>query len=283
MHSILFTLILLLCSALLSCEEGSFLEEKPLKVHFLDVGQGLSVLFEYEGRFALWDTGPDSIGFVDTLKHYGVDSLDWVVLSHWHRDHVGGFLEFPSAIKNHELFVKKVFFTNDTAYGFVSDSVFSILDEFGLNNDTIYREDSLIFASGWRFQILWPPKGVNLAGNASSGVLFIRDSLSKMLLMSDLETPQEDALLSLSPSLKTDLLQVGHHGSLNSNSMRFLSQILPSEAIISVGEGNSYHHPAQGTLSKLYLIVGDSSYVHRTDLEGSLIWLWHKNIGFWIP
>ena len=41
----------------------------------------------------------DSIGFVDTLKHYGVDSLDWVVLSHWHRDHVGGFLEFPSAIK----------------------------------------------------------------------------------------------------------------------------------------------------------------------------------------
>jgi len=62
MHTILFTLIILLCSALMSCEEGSFLEEKPLKVHFLDVGQGLSVLFEYEGRFALWDTGPDSIG-----------------------------------------------------------------------------------------------------------------------------------------------------------------------------------------------------------------------------
>jgi len=276
MDSILFVLIILFSLGLSSCDEAVFLEETPLKVHFLDVGQGLSVLFEYEGRFALWDTGPDSIGFVDTLKHYGVDSLDWVVLSHWHRDHVGGFLEFPSAIKNRELVVNNVFFTNDTACGFVSDSVFSILDEYGLNNDTIYRGDTLFFTPGWHFQILWPPEDMNLGGNASSGVLSIRDSLNKMLLMSDLEAPQEEVLLSLSPSLKTDLLQVGHHGSLNSSSIDFLSKITPKEAIISAGKGNPYHHPAIGTLTKLYHILGDSAYVHRTDLEGSLIWLWNK-------
>lgn len=281
MRIILSALIMVFVLMMFSCNVSLPLEEKPLKVHFLDVGQGLAVLFEYEDRFGLWDTGPDSISIVDTLKSYGVKHLEWVVLSHWHRDHAGGFLEFPNAIRHRQLEIDKVFFSNDTALGFISDSIFSILDEFDLNYETLFQGDSLILAPGWRFQILWPPKDIKYGENAASSVLYIRDSLNRMLFMSDLETPQEKELLSLYPSLKTDLLQVGHHGASNSSSLDFLSQVLPSEAVISVGQNNSYNHPALGTLTKLILIVGDSAHVHRTDLEGSLIWLWYRNMGFW--
>lgn len=276
-----FILILSLLTGFFSCSQGIALEDPPLKVHFLDVGQGLAVLWEHEGRFALWDTGPDSVGLLDTLKYYGVDSLEWVALSHWHRDHSGGFLEFPAAMRRGDLVVKEVFFSNDTGFGFVSDSIFSIIDSFRLKSRCYKRGDTLPFAYGYRFQILWPPEYFKSGGNSSSGVLYVKDSLSSMLLMSDLEAPQEKELLILSPTLKSDLLQVGHHGSANSSSIRFLSQVAPSEAVISVGKKNPYGHPALSTLNKFKFVLGDSSYLYRTDEQGTLIWLWHKNVGFW--
>ena len=281
MFVLTLALLLWLLRGAAFCVAGFFLEDPPLKVHFLDVGQGLAVLWEYQGRFALWDTGPDSVGVIDTLKRYGVDSLEWIALSHWHRDHSGGFLELPAAMRSGSLVVKEVFFSNDTGFGFVSDSVFSIIETFRLKSGCYKRGDTLSFAPGFRFQILWPPNYFKSAGNSSSGVLYVKDSLSSMLLMSDLEAPQERELLVLSPTLRSNLLQVGHHGSANSSSIHFLSQVSPSEAVISVGKKNPYGHPALSTLNKFKFVLGDSSYLYRTDEQGTLIWLWHKNVGFW--
>ena len=86
-----------------TCVDGAADNEvPPLRVTFLDVGQGLSVLLECNGRFALYDMGPDSVGVMDTLSARGVDTLEWVVVSHNHRDHAGGFMELgnPSAMRN---------------------------------------------------------------------------------------------------------------------------------------------------------------------------------------
>ena len=63
--------------------------ESSMKLSALDVGQGLAVLLSWEGRNALYDFGPDSAGVVDSLMARGVDTLEWVVLSHFHRDHIG--------------------------------------------------------------------------------------------------------------------------------------------------------------------------------------------------
>ena len=73
-------------------EEGAP-EPSPLRVTFLDVGQGLAVLLDCGGRYAMYDMGPDSVGVVDSLVARGVDTLEWVVVSHNHRDHAGGFME----------------------------------------------------------------------------------------------------------------------------------------------------------------------------------------------
>ena len=72
---------------------GSAEGETPVHVTAIDVGQGLAVLLEYGGRYAMYDFGPDSVGVVDSLLARGVDTLEWVVLSHNHRDHIGGFME----------------------------------------------------------------------------------------------------------------------------------------------------------------------------------------------
>ena len=75
-------------------------EPVPVRITFLDVGQGLAVLLEHDGRFALYDSGPDSAGLADTLASRGVKSLDWVLVSHFHRDHGGGFMEMGPALKS---------------------------------------------------------------------------------------------------------------------------------------------------------------------------------------
>ena len=75
-----------LCAVFSGCmyaEEGS--DRTGLRVSFLDVGQGLAVLLEEDGRYALYDTGPDSAGLVDTLAARGVRELEWVLVSHAHR------------------------------------------------------------------------------------------------------------------------------------------------------------------------------------------------------
>ena len=72
---------------------GTSEEHSSVRLTAVDVGQGLAVLLEREGRFALYDFGPDSVGVVDTLLNRGADTLEWVVLSHFHRDHIGGFKE----------------------------------------------------------------------------------------------------------------------------------------------------------------------------------------------
>ena len=63
------------------------------KLEFLDVGQGLSVLIQSSSkeRAFLYDAGNDSTGFWDSLHVRNIKHLDWALVSHWHRDHAGGF------------------------------------------------------------------------------------------------------------------------------------------------------------------------------------------------
>jgi hypothetical protein len=60
---------------------------------------------------------------------------------------------------------------------------------------------------------------------------------------------------------------VAHHGSAHSTSMEWLQAIKPKIALISVGEGNRYRHPAQDTLNRL---ERSGAETHRTDLEGTI-------------
>jgi beta-lactamase superfamily II metal-dependent hydrolase len=87
----------------------------------------------------------------------------------------------------------------------------------------------------------------------------------EFLLTGDAETPVETILKG---DISADILKVGHHGSTSSTSTAFLSKVNPQVAIISVGAGNTYGHPAPGTLSKLQ---ASGLKVYRTDLNGNIV------------
>lgn len=246
-------------------------EEAPLRVTVLDVGQGLAVLLEFDGRYGLYDSGPDSAGVGDSLRVRGIEELEWVVLSHNHRDHVGGFVDGSLSEKS-PVRVKRLFVGPDTASGIWRDSVLYIAHKRGVPVDTLVRGDVVQLGSAEMpdIRVLWPPDYETVDGNHGSLVLNISWGAGSALLTGDLDSLGERGLLELSPTLSAGLLQVGHHGSAGSNALAFLAQVAPEYAVASVGAGNRYGHPAESVVQKLKYVLGDSLRFFRTDQDGSV-------------
>lgn len=263
---------------------GSAEGESTMHVAAIDVGQGLAVLLEYDERYAMYDFGPDSVGVVDSLLARGVDTLEWVVLSHNHRDHIGGFLE----LAGRGVFVRRLYVGPDTAGAFFRDSVLRVARALGTPVDTLLRGGNVSFGGGVngsadgecpRFEVLWPASYLRVGENRASVVLLGKFGASKLLLTGDLDSVGERQLLEMNPTLSAELLQVAHHGSAGSNTLSFLSQVSPKYAFVSVGQGNRYGHPAPSVVRKLNLVLGDSTKLYRTDLQGSVRFELSPNMG----
>lgn len=300
---------------------GGACDSGPLRLTVLDVGQGLAVLLEYDGRYAMFDMGPDSVGVMDTLAAHGVDTLEWVVLSHYHRDHCGGFMELETVPR---VFVRRLYVGTDTAGGFIRDSVFRVARRFDIPVDTLVRGSAELWDAFGRepttaagggaaiaagaesaiaagaesaiaagaesviaagaevaphFEVMWPPSYVRVGENGASVVVRVEFGEASALLMGDLDSLGERLLLELSPTLSANVLQVGHHGSAGSSSLRFLSRVSPDYAVVSVGAHNRYGHPASGVIRKLGFVLGDSSRVYRTDADGSVPFELYGDLG----
>ena len=262
-------------------------DPEPVRVTVLDVGQGLAVLLSRDGRYALYDSGPDSVGVVDSLLARGVDSLSWVLLSHGHRDHAGGFLEMGEALSTGHLHIGRLLVGPDTSSGLVPDSVLRLARRFAIPVDTLVRGDTVWLADGLKLDVLWPPEYGRFGENGASVVMKVSledgSERPSLLLTGDLDSAGERRLLELSPSLSADLLQVAHHGSAGSNTLRFLSRVSPKYAVIGVGLNNRYGHPTAEVLQKLRYVTGDSAAVFRTDLHGTVSFEMWPGIGVVTP
>jgi competence protein ComEC len=112
------------------------------------------------------------------------------------------------------------------------------------------------------------PLGHYSEPNNMSIVLRIQYGNTSFLFAGDAEIDSEQDILNAGTVLESTLLKVGHHGSDTSTSYRWLREIAPEYAVISVGKNNSYGHPAEQTLSRLR----DADVtLFRTDLQGHII------------
>jgi len=235
---------------------------QPFEMHFIDVGQALSVLVECDGQFMLYDGGnvDDGSLVVSYLQKQGVEQLQYVFCSHAHEDHVGGLAAVMAK------------FPAGHAYSPVTEGSTKCFNDF-----VKYTQQQGLQLEVPSVGTVWPlgSATVTMLGpvtqysetNNTSLVLRIDYGDTSFLLTGDMENTAETDLVNSGANLKADVLQVGHHGSSTSTGYLFLNAVLPEMGVISCGTGNKYGHPHEETLS----ILRDAKVdVYRTDLQGTI-------------
>ena len=237
-------------------------QDAAFQMHFIDVGQALSVLVECDGQFMLYDGGnvDDGSLVVSYLQRQGVEQLEYVFCSHAHEDHVGG------------LAAALAYFPACHVYSPVTEASTKCFKDFVkyTQQQNLQVEVPAVgtqWALGSATVTLLGPVTQYSETNNTSLVLRIDYGVTSFLLTGDMENTAETDLVNSGANLKADVLQVGHHGSSTSTSYVFLNAVLPEMGIISCGVNNKYGHPHEETLS----ILRDAGVdVYRTDLLGTI-------------
>jgi beta-lactamase superfamily II metal-dependent hydrolase len=233
-----------------------------LKAHFIDVGQGDSILIDLGETEVLIDGGEKSPGLVDYLKKYVDGALEVMVATHPHSDHIGGLIAVLGAFQ-----VQQIWHNEDKSDSSTYNEFMTAVQAEGADVHVGKRGDKIV-AGRLTFLILNPR---TLAGtvNNNSIVLSFSYGTVDFLFTGDAEKEAEGAMLVAAdmPVPDVEVLKVGHHGSRTASSKDFLAATSPEVAVYMTGVGNRYGHPHQETIAALAQI---GAKVYGTEMNGTI-------------
>lgn len=234
-----------------------------MTVHFLDVGQGLSVFVQSGGQNLIYDGGDRNASsyVVAYLQQHGVTELDYVISSHYDSDHVYGLIGCINAFDVGTLICSDYHHDTETSEKFVNAAMAKGLE---MQHPAVGTEYD--FGTG-SFIILAPDAADDSDSNDNSVAIKLTNGENSFIFTGDAEADSEAAMCASGIDLDCDVLVPGHHGSATGTSWEFLEQTVPEYAVISCGKGNSYGHPDKDTMDKLESM---GIQVYRTDEQGTI-------------
>ncbi len=256
-----------------------FTGHPPLRVTFLDVGQGNGTVIEFPtGEVMIFDGGPAS-GSWDAgrqvmapyLAERGIREVDIMGFSHPQLDHIGGL---PFIMDN---------FKVDALFGAAKPAPIEAYSEI-LGRALDEKLPFYLLGRGDSFRVgdvdvqVLHPTGEWLDDdpvpedmNDASVVLKVSYGGLSFLMTGDIGTAVESELVAqVADELESDVLEVPHHGSLYSTSGSFIDAVKPEIAVVSVGRGNPFGHPAPALMK---LLADDGIVTLRTDRLGAVIFV----------
>lgn len=232
-----------------------------LQLNICDVGQGDgAVIKSVGGRLIVIDGGPDRkiLDCVEELSVFKAKTIDYMILTHPHKDHVAGLVEL---LERYD--VGLVIMAYEKSYENDEYNVFKKkLEDISVN--WVMSGDRYEIEDGLRLEFVWPVYGYSAKNvNDESLVTRIVYKDSCFLLTGDAGSDFEKYYAE--NFLDCDGLKVGHHGSKFATSKYFLEVVRPRIAVISSGV-NTYGHPSREVLSRL---SESGAKIFRTD-EGTV-------------
>lgn len=259
-----------------------------LQITFFSIGQGESTLIRFpNGKTMLVDGGGSArqggtnVGerlLAPALWTLGIRSIDYLVLTHAHPDHLQGLLYIVENFAVGEFWENRFSVDDGEDYRTLK----ALVARRGIKVHEVGALSPAVAIGDARIDFLWPRPGLQQIDsdlNAHSLVFRLVYGKGSILFTGDIGTEAEDQLIASNKDLHADLLKVAHHGSRYSSSIEFLQKVSPDMALISAGYDNSFHLPAQSTLDRLQ---HQHVVVYRTDLNGTVTVVYDEPTGKFI-
>jgi competence protein ComEC len=222
--------------------------DSKVTVHFIDVGQGDSVLIDASGVEVLVDGGPTAAG--NTVLNYlgglNVTHISLMVATHMHEDHIGGLITvLSSAIQVDTVIINNESDTTQTYTQFITLAESHTL--VAAQRGQVYSLTVTVSLS-----VFNPVQPLEFTEqNENSVVMKLQAGQTSFLLEGDASSGAEQSMINAGLNLRSNVLKVGHHGSAYATTAAFLNSVQPTYAVISCGLNNLYGHPAPETLQRL--------------------------------
>ena len=264
----IFLIVILMCVFI-------FKIPKNLKIYFIDVGQGDSTLIITPNKKKiLIDGGGNEYGSYDVgekillpyLLDRRVNKLDYIIISHFDTDHIGGIITSLEKMSVDNVIISKQYENSENYQKFIK-----IIKQRKVNVIVINKGDVINIEKNIKIKILHPDDkkiiSENSLNNNSIVFKFIYNKFS-ILFTGDIEEIAERQILDRyisTQELKADILKIAHHGSNSSSIKEFLEIVNPKIALIGVGINNLYGHPSSKVIERLNKL---GIQIYRTDEDG---------------
>ncbi|HEX7415594.1 MAG TPA: DNA internalization-related competence protein ComEC/Rec2 [Smithellaceae bacterium] len=276
-YLLIISLVLIIANGIYLLSKDKF--SNDLKITAIDVGQGSSTLVRFPGGVNMLIDGG---GFTDSsfdmgklviapfLYHERISTIDTVVLTHPHPDHLHGLLYITENFN-----VKEVWSTGQLSEDEIFQQWQKIIAQKKIKINLISAQSPTAKINGVQLNVLWPlkPPAINSDNlsdndlNDTSLVLKIKYGNFQFLLPADISSNTEKTLIQRGSNLKSDVLFVPHHGSAHSSCADFIKKVSCRYAVISAGKANVFHHPHPSTLEQY---KSAQVQIFRTDKDGAI-------------
>lgn len=239
-----------------------------VKIEVLDIGQGDASLIYTKDEIIMIDTGDidERDRLVKLLKERDISTIDKLIITHPHADHIGGAY---AVFKNFD--VKEVYDNGDATTTKTYQTYLKNIKQKNIAYHQLKAGDSLDFGGGVSFKVFSPTEKMlksddDLNDNSLVGQLRYKDFT--MLFTGDSESSAEQSMVkAYGDELRSDVLKSPHHGSRTSSSDSYLKAVQAKDVVISLAADNEYGHPHKQTLDR-YKKYGMN--VYRTDKDGTV-------------
>lgn len=236
---------------------------EEMRVHFLDVGQGDSILIESPNdEYMLIDGGDKGSGdeIVAYLQQQGIDTLDVVVATHPDADHIGGLIDVLENVTIERWVDSGKAHTSQTYI-----EMLSLIDEKDIDFTVAQMGEDIPFDEALTVDVVYADETSN-DNNEASVVLKMTYNERSFLFAADAGVKEEAKMLK--SDIDADVLKAGHHGSNTSSSEQFIDAVSPKITVLSYGEGNKYGHPHKEVTD---LLAKYNSLVYATAESGTIV------------
>lgn len=195
---------------------------------FFGLGKADSILIQNGEKNILIDTGEKKHEeiLVNKLKVLDVNKIDYLILTHPDKDHIGGASKIIDTFE-----VGQIFQTSFQKGSKAQSSLEKSIEEKKVKT-TIPKEVTDIKLGSLNCTIYPANKDEYKKSNDYSLVMLVNDDKLNYVFAGDAEKKRINELLKIDFP-KIDLLKVPHHGRANSSSTKLIEKLSPTYAVIT--------------------------------------------------